>query len=223
MPAVLARLLALSGLDPLPRGRLLPALVVARFRSDVSQECARALRERNGGDMKDVRTTRRGLVVIALAAIAGAAHAKSKDEKLCADLADFRTSVTNLQQMGPQSTVGDLRQTESKLSATEKRITKEAKRDKHARDLHAAQPDLLPGGAVRNCGAGAPRPSSSRASSAGRQACAPRCAGGAPSRSVALRNPRASEIRAMPAKMRLTPMNVPMSHTLMFGIWLMVR
>src|SRR6266542_1210234 len=142
MPAVLARLLALSGLDPLPRGRLLPALVVARFRSDVSQECARALRERNGGDMKDVRTTRRGLVVIALAAIAGAAHAKSKDEKLCADLADFRTSVTNLQQMGPQSTVGDLRQTESKLSATEKRITKEAKRDKHARDLHAAIQDL---------------------------------------------------------------------------------
>ncbi len=55
-------------------------------------------------------------------------------------------------------------------------------------------------------------------------ACAPRCAGGgAPSISVALRNPRASEIRAMPAKMRLTPMNVPMSHKLMFGIWAMAR
>ncbi len=78
----------------------------------------------------------------ALVAMAGVAQAKSKDQKLCADLADFRASVTNLQQMGPQSTVGDLRQTESKLAATEKRITKEAKHDKHARDLHAAIQDL---------------------------------------------------------------------------------
>src|SRR6266545_2022003 len=55
-------------------------------------------------------------------------------------------------------------------------------------------------------------------------ACAPRCAGGgAPSMSVALRKPRASEIRATPAKMRLTPMNVPMSHKLMLGIWAMAR
>jgi predicted nucleic acid-binding Zn-ribbon protein len=92
--------------------------------------------------MNDVRTTRRSLVVVALVATTGIAHAKSKDEKLCSDLADFRASVTSLQQMGPQSTVGDLRQTESKLAATEKRIIKEAKRDKHARDLHAAIQDL---------------------------------------------------------------------------------
>src|SRR5690242_11422247 len=57
----------------------------------------------------------------------------------------------------------------------------------------------------------------------GGQACAPRAAGVAPSTSIVLRNPRASEMRATPAKMRLTPMYVPMSHTLMFGSWPMAR
>jgi hypothetical protein len=78
----------------------------------------------------------------ALVTAPGPAQAKSKDEKLCGDLADFRATVTDLQQMGPQSTVGDLRRTESKLSATERRIAKEAKHDKHAKELHAAIDDL---------------------------------------------------------------------------------
>jgi predicted nucleic acid-binding Zn-ribbon protein len=91
--------------------------------------------------MKDARTTRI-LIVAGLLAAAGGAEAKSKDEKLCADLADFRATATHLQQMVPESTVGDVRQTESKLAATEKRIAKEAKHDKHASDLHAAIDDL---------------------------------------------------------------------------------
>src|SRR6266542_1666003 len=52
------------------------------------------------------------------------------------------SQLTKLQQMGPQSTVGDLRQTESQLAATEKRIAKRAKHDKRARDIHAAIDDL---------------------------------------------------------------------------------
>ena len=92
--------------------------------------------------MRDARTTMRTLILVAFLAAAGGAQAKSKDEKLCADLADFRANVTKLQQVGPQSTVGDLRQTESQLAATEKRIAKRAKHDKRARDIHAAIDDL---------------------------------------------------------------------------------
>ncbi len=43
--------------------------------------------------------------------------------------------------MGPQSIVGDLRQKERQLAATEKRIAMKAKHDKGARDLHAAVDD----------------------------------------------------------------------------------
>lgn len=92
--------------------------------------------------MRNVRTTMRTLIVVALVSAAGGAQAKPKDQKLCADLADFRASVEKLQQMGPQSTVGDLRQTESQLATTEKRIARRAKHDKHARDLHASITDL---------------------------------------------------------------------------------
>jgi hypothetical protein len=84
----------------------------------------------------------RALLAVALVAAAGLAQAKSKDEKLCADLADFRATVNDVQQMGPQSTVGELRQKEAKLSKTEKRIAKEAKHDKNASDLHKAIDDL---------------------------------------------------------------------------------
>ncbi len=84
----------------------------------------------------------RAVLVAALVAAAGLAQAKSKDEKLCADLADFRATVNDVQQMGPQSTVGELRQKEAKLSDTEKRIAKEAKHDKNASDLHKAIDDL---------------------------------------------------------------------------------
>jgi uncharacterized protein YhaN len=84
----------------------------------------------------------RAAIAAALVSAAALAQAKSKDEKLCADLADFRAGVTDLQQMGAQSTVGELRQKESQLYATEKRIAKEAKHDKHAQDLHKAIDEL---------------------------------------------------------------------------------
>jgi hypothetical protein len=92
--------------------------------------------------MTRVMIPTRAAIVAALVAAAASAQAKSKDEKLCADLADFRAGVTDLQQMGPQSTVGELRQKESQLYATEKRIAKKAKHDKHAGDLHKAIDDL---------------------------------------------------------------------------------
>jgi hypothetical protein len=72
----------------------------------------------------------------------GGAQAKSKNEQLCADLANFRTSVANLQQIGPQSTVKELRQAEDNVYAAGKRVVKEAKRDKNASDLNAAIDDL---------------------------------------------------------------------------------
>jgi hypothetical protein len=84
----------------------------------------------------------RAVLVAALVAAAGLAQAKSKDEKLCADLATFRANVNDIQQMGPQATVGELQQKEAKLSDTEKRIAKEAKHDKNASDLHKAINDL---------------------------------------------------------------------------------
>jgi hypothetical protein len=84
------------------------------------------------------------MVALALVTLlaAGGAQAKSKNEKLCADLADFRTSLTNLQQIGPQSTVKELRQAEDNVYAAGKRVVKEAKRDKNASDLNAAIEDL---------------------------------------------------------------------------------
>jgi hypothetical protein len=78
--------------------------------------------------------------VAALAA--GGALAKSKDEKLCTDLKDFRANVTSLEQMGPQSTVKDLQMTAGRLDTAGQRIVKEAKRDKHASALHDALGNL---------------------------------------------------------------------------------
>jgi hypothetical protein len=73
---------------------------------------------------------------------AGDARAKSKNEKLCADLKSFRTSLASLQQMGPEATVKDVQQVESNLYSTGKRIVKEAKHDKNASDLNSAIEDL---------------------------------------------------------------------------------
>ncbi len=73
---------------------------------------------------------------------AGGAQAKSKNEKLCADLASFKTSLANLQQMGAQSTIKEVREAEENLYSTGRRIVKEAKHDKNASDLKAAIDDL---------------------------------------------------------------------------------
>ncbi len=81
------------------------------------------------------------LMLVTLLA-AGGAQAKSKNEKLCADLASFRTSLANLQQMGAQSTIKDVRKAEENLYSTGRRIIKEAKHDKDAKDLDAAIEDL---------------------------------------------------------------------------------
>ncbi len=84
------------------------------------------------------------MVAVALVTLlaAGGAQAKSKNEKLCADLAKFRTSLADLQQMGPQSTIKEVREAEENLYSTGRRIVKEAKHDKNAKDLDAAIEDL---------------------------------------------------------------------------------
>jgi hypothetical protein len=69
---------------------------------------------------------------------AGGSFAKGKDAKLCADLSNFRTSVYNLQNMGPESTVNDLRQSENQVASAGREVAKEAKHDKNAKDLHNA-------------------------------------------------------------------------------------
>ncbi len=74
--------------------------------------------------------------------VPGGAQAKSKNEKLCADLASFKTTLANLQQMGAQSTIKEVRKAEENLYSTGRRIVKEAKRDKNASDLNAAIEDL---------------------------------------------------------------------------------
>ncbi len=81
------------------------------------------------------------LVLVSLLA-GGGAQAKSKNEELCADLAKFRTSLADLQQMGPQSTIKEVREAEENLYSTGQRIVKEAKHDKYASNLNAAIEDL---------------------------------------------------------------------------------
>jgi hypothetical protein len=102
------------------------------------------IRVRQAGEPAEatMKGAMRTLIVAGLVVAASEAHAKTKDQKLCSDLAEFRNNVSDLQQMGPQSTMGELRKKEDQLSATEKRIAKRAKHDKHARELHAAIDDL---------------------------------------------------------------------------------
>jgi len=75
-----------------------PSLDRQRCQADIPRVFARA-RPLGSCNLKDARTMMRTLIVVALVAAAGGAQAKSKDQKLCADLADFRASVTKLQQM----------------------------------------------------------------------------------------------------------------------------
>jgi hypothetical protein len=91
--------------------------------------------------MKSSTWMRVALAVATLLA-AGGAQAKSKNEKLCADLASFRTSLADLQQMGEQSTIKQVREAEENLYSTGRRIVKGAKHDKNASDLDAAIEDL---------------------------------------------------------------------------------
>jgi len=82
------------------------------------------------------------LAAVALGSFGTQALAKSKDQKLCGDLSSFKASVMKLDELGPNSTIGELKAAAKQARESGQKVAKEAGKDPNAGDLSANIKDL---------------------------------------------------------------------------------